>query len=209
MLVVGTYRDTDVAPGSPLTRLGGGADRVGAARAGRGEVAGLLADAHRRRAGRRARGRGGRLTGGNPFLVVQIGRLLATTRTRSATGALPTGARDLLEQRLAFAASRRPRLLVARRAGQPVPAADVERVTSAAEGAPAPGDPVTRAAVDRPALARAAGLRIVERAAGTGTWAFVHDLFRRAALEALIRRQVAGLHRAAAEALQAPTPSRR
>ena len=48
------------------------------------------------------------------------------------------------------------------------------------------------------ALDRAAAARVVERVAGVGSWAFVHDLFRQAALDGVAAAELAGLHRRAA-----------
>ena len=51
-------------------------------------------------------------------------------------------------------------------------------------------------------LERAASRRAVERAAGAGTWSFVHELFRYAALADAAAAEVADLHRAAAALLE-------
>ncbi len=83
----------------------------------------------------------------------------------------PTGARDLLRQRLASLSDEDRRvLLVAAVVGSRFTAAQVAVVSELDEA---------RVAA---ALDRAAALRVVERAAGTSTWTFVHDLFRQAAL---------------------------
>ena len=90
---------------------------------------------------------------------MQLGRLLADDSATLTAGTLPTGARDLLEQRLAALPTDERPLLVA-----------------AAVGA-GPSEPTTwpswwGALVTEveAGLVRAAGLRIVERAAGTGAW---------------------------------------
>ena len=77
MLVVGTYRDTDIAAGSPLTRLGGRAERVTLRGLDRRDVGTLLA-APARSGARRPTWPTEvvALTAGNPFLVGQIARLL-------------------------------------------------------------------------------------------------------------------------------------
>ncbi len=192
VVVVGTYRSTDVAAGSALTRLGGGADRVELRGIDEAGVASLLGShiGGGRAVDLAAEVR--RLTSGNPFLVVQLGRLLADDENALARVGLPTGARDLLEQRLAALRDDDRSLLVAAAVlGSPFRAADVAAVA---------GQPP--AAVDA-ALARAASARVVERAPGTGTWAFVHDLFRQAALDAVDQTAVADLHSVAAGALEA------
>jgi len=192
VVIVGTYRPTDVTLGSALPRLGGGADRIELRGADEAGVAGLLA-AHIGpvRAAELA-AEVHQLTAGNPFLVVQLGRLLADEPGALARAVLPTGARDLLEQRLAtLAPGEREVLVGAAVLGSPFRTVDLGAMLGRE---PAATDPV---------LVRAAGLRIVERAPGTGVWAFVHDLFRQAALQAADPAVVAALHRRAAEALEA------
>lgn len=192
VLIVGTYRPTDVEAGSALTRLGGGADRVELRGVDEAGVAGLLATHIGASRADELAVQVQRLTAGNPFLVVQLGRLLADEPGALAGVVLPVGARDLLEQRLcALAPDEREVLLGAAVLGSPFRVADLG-VMLAREQAVIDG-----------VLARASGLRIVERAPGTGTWSFVHDLFRQAALQAAEPAAVAGLHRRAAEALEA------
>ena len=78
VLVVATYRDTEVLPGSPLTRLSASADRVALHGLDRGGVAALLSGPLGRERAEGAAEEVQRRTGGNPFLVVQLGRLLAS-----------------------------------------------------------------------------------------------------------------------------------
>ncbi|HEX8769203.1 MAG TPA: hypothetical protein VF711_00390, partial [Acidimicrobiales bacterium] len=104
---------------------------------------------------------------------------------------LPAGARDLLQQRLGvLARDDRALLTAAAVLASPFRAADLSRMLGKE-----PAD-VTAA------LERAAALRLVERAPGTGAWAFAHDLFRIAALDGRDAREVVELHRAAATALR-------
>lgn len=191
VVIVGTYRPTDVGSGGGLSRLGGGTDRielrgVDEARVvelltthiGAGRAAGLAAEVVR-------------LTAGNPFLIVQLGRLLADDPGALTKGILPVGARDLLEQRLGvLSADARGVLTGAAVLGGPFGITELSVVS----GREPP-------AVDE-VLAKAAALRIVERAAGTGLWAFVHDLFRQAALQAGEPAVVARMHGRAAEVRQ-------
>jgi tetratricopeptide (TPR) repeat protein len=190
VVVVGTYRPTDVAAGSALTRLGGGADRVELHGVDEAGVASLLGS---HIGGGRAVALAPevrRLTSGNPFLVVQLGRLLADDADALGRLGLPTGARDLLGQRLAALRDDDRALLVAAAVlGSPFRAVDLATVAGSTE-------------VDG-ALGRAASARVVERAPGTGTWAFVHDLFRQAALDGVAPATVAELHSRAAAALEA------
>ena len=193
VVVVGTYRPTDVRPrltthparrgrrpgGAPGARTRQGWPASSEPTSAPGGPPSLAAEV-------------GRLTAGNPFLVVQLGRLLADDAGVLAAAALPTGARDLLEQRLAaLAPDERELLAAAAVLDSPFRAVDLAWVLGR--------DATTIEA----GLARAAALRIVERAPGTGAWAFVHDLFRRAALEAADPLAIRDFHLRAAEALEA------
>ena len=190
LLLVGTYRDTDVPAGSPLAMLGGRGERVelwGLDAAAVGEV---LSD-------HIGAGRADQLaaditrsTGGNPFLVVQMGRLLAQGAAADRL-TLPAGARDLLRQRLHTLGRDDERVMVAGAVlASPFRAVDVAAVLAASPAS------ITAA------LDRGASLRIVERSAGTGAWAFVHDLFRLAALELDEAGAVRDLQRRAAAVME-------
>jgi tetratricopeptide (TPR) repeat protein len=191
VLVVGTYRDTDTTGSSPLRRMGGRAEHLPLRGLDEAAVGALLGDQVGVERGAALAPEVLRLTAGNPFLVVQLARL-ANEGTALAPGALPSGARDLLQQRLA--------------------ALDDED-RAVLEGGAVLGSPFRRAELDevvaRPpeavaaSLDRAARRRIVERAPGTGSWAFVHDLFRQAVLDAMAPAARAARHRAAAAALEA------
>lgn len=190
-LVVGTYRDTDIPPDSQLTRLGGRADRMPLHGLDQAGVAALLGDQVGPSRGADLAVEVVGLTAGNPFLVVQLGRLLAEDADAVGRGAFPVGARDLLQQRLsALDHSDRAVLVAAGVLGSPFRAGDLAQVLGRVTS------DVTAA------LDRAAGLRIVERAPGTGAWAFAHDLFRQAALDGGGPVEIAKLHRAAAVVLQ-------
>ncbi len=191
VLVVGAYRDTDTSADSMLTRLGGRADRLPLRGLDRSAVAALLGE-------QVGAGRGAvfadevlGLTGGNPFLVVQIGRLLAEDEGALGVGTLPTGARDLLQQGLApLDASDRAVLVAAAVLGSPFRTADLDHMLDLPSGA-------LNAALDR-----AASLRIVGRSPGTGSWAFTHDLLRLAALEGVDSSDIADLHKLASTVLR-------
>lgn len=190
-LVVGTFRDTDLEPGSRLTSMGGRADRVTLAGLDETETRTLLATqvGHDRAAALAAATL--RLTAGNPFLVQQVGRLLAQDAGALDRHQLPAAARDLLRQRLHLLDDvDRLVLRAAAVLGSPFVALDVAAVAGIELGAVAAG------------LDRAARMRLVERAAGTGAWGFAHDLLRQAALDDE-STDLDALHRRAAAVLAA------
>jgi tetratricopeptide (TPR) repeat protein len=191
VVIVGTYRPTDVATGTPLTRLGGGSDRVELRGMDRAGVAELLATHLGPGRSEELADQVHRFTAGNPFLVVQLGRLLADEPEALVRDLLPSGARDLLEQRLeVLTSSDREVLVAAATLGSPFRAGDVSSLLA------------SEPAMIDDALTRAAGLLIVERAPGTGMWAFVHDLFRQAVLQVAEPTAVVDLHGRAATVLE-------
>jgi len=191
VLVVATYRDTDVGAGTPLATLGGRAERVELHGLHAAGVAELLSDHLGSARAAELAGSVAALTAGNPFLVVQLARLLAQDPGALRAPVLPTGARDLLHQRLSALAGEDRRVLVAGAVlANPFRARDVADVLQ------------TSAAAVVASLERAAAVRVVERAAGTGSWTFVHDLFRQAALELGEPADVADDHRRAAAILE-------
>jgi hypothetical protein len=191
VLVVGTYRDTDTGPGSALTRLGGRADQVLLRGLDPARVAALLGEQVGAGRGTELVEQVVRLTAGNPFLIIQIGRLLAEDPGALGREIFPTGARDLLRQRLdVLDSDARTVLTAAAVLGSPFRASDLEQLARRA------ATPIANA------LDRAAGLRITQRVSGTRTWAFAHDLFRQAALETSGPGERADLHRRAATVLQ-------
>ena len=191
VLVVGAYRDTDIAAGSPLTRLGGRAERVTLSGLDRRDVGTLLTRQLGPARGADLADRVVALTAGNPFLIGQIAQLLAEDRGARDLASFPAGARDLMEQRLSALDGDDRRLLVAAAVlGSPFRAVDLAALAGC--------DVITVTA----GLERAASRRAVERAAGTGMWSFVHELFRYAALADAAAAEVADLHRAAAALLE-------
>ena len=190
VLVVAAYRDTDLQPGSPLTRLTASADRIELRGLDAEGVAALLCGPLGREQAGEVAVDVQRRTGGNPFLVVQLGRLLASGSAGPERRELPTGARDLLAGRLAaLAPGDRPVLVGAAVLGTSFAVTDLSGALSLAPDA-------ISAALDH-----AAALRVVERSAGVGAWSFVHDLFREATLELVDDAERRALHRRAAVAL--------
>ena len=191
VLVIGTYRDTEIPLGSTLARFGGRADQLWLRGLDHVGVDALLAS-HLGNA--RAEQHGTevlRLTAGNPFLVVQVARLLADDPSAKPGSVIAAGARDLLRQRLdALGEPDRALLAAAGVLGSPFRTVDLAALSDRT-----PGDVGD-------ALDRVAALRIVARSAGTGSWTFTHDLFRLAALDGRRSAEIASLHRRAASTLQ-------
>ena len=180
LLVVGTYRDNEVPLDSPLAMLAAAADRIAltpfAPRAVADLIAGLIgrepdegtvADVLRR-------------TGGNPFLVLQVARLLSTEHG----DVLPAGARDVLLRRLdALPADVRTTLEAAAVLGGSFGPSTIGRILSrSAENVLGQLDVST-------------GARITRSSGTPGEWEFVHDLFRQAALDSLPSARRSELHR--------------
>lgn len=186
MLVVGTYRDNEVAADSPLAAIATASDRIALAPLGHPEVAAVVegvvgqppddhtvADVVRR-------------TGGNPFLVVQVSRLLAGGQRDE----MPAGARDVLGRRLAALA---PEVRTALSAGAVLGGPFRPSTVASVIG--------IDAAATLDALDAAAAARVLQPSSSPGEWEFVHDLFRQAALHGLPSAHKVQLHRAAASAL--------
>ncbi len=190
VLVVGTYRDTDVLPGAPLTRVGGSTERLALRPLDLERTREVLVDSLGAEPAADVAGDVLQRTGGNPFLVVQLGRLLASDPTALERDHVPEGARDLLGERLAaLSPADREVLLAAAVLGSPFHPADLGALLDE------PPDVVIGA------LDRAATVRIIERVAGVQAWAFVHDLFGQAAVGLADEVDVARLHGAAATIL--------
>lgn len=107
VLVMGSYRDTDVGPGHPLMQLlaepGTSGETVALSGLAVEDVATLVS----RTGGSGARAAAGRIhthTGGNPFFVLHVARLLDAEGHFTSSGSslpLPLGVRAVLERRLA------------------------------------------------------------------------------------------------------------
>src|SRR5581483_11234689 len=98
LLVVATYRDDEVAAASALAEMAALGDRIELRPLTEAEIATTLTTVLGHAPGSSTINDVRFRTGGNPFLVVQVGRLLAT----GDGSALPAGARDVLQRRLAM-----------------------------------------------------------------------------------------------------------
>jgi hypothetical protein len=159
--VVGSYRDTEPAPGPALAALAARTTVLPLTGLSPAAVGDLVADAvGEQRAAEVAAGVH-RRTGGNPFFVQQVSWLL-----RSGQEGIPPGVHEAMELRFAglpgaTAAALRTAAVIGQRF-----AADLVALVS---GQP-PG-------AEAEALAAAARARVVSRDE-TGTYRFAHDLFR-------------------------------
>ncbi|HEX2375070.1 MAG TPA: AAA family ATPase [Actinomycetota bacterium] len=192
-LLVVTYRDVEVAPGDPLagplSRLAAEGGTLPLGGLDTRQVAVLLAAVTggdpdpELGAGVRRR------TGGNPFLVQQVARLLAA---HPDAAAVPLGARDAIRRRLAALGDRRVRLLEAASVlGPDLNPAVLARMTGQPAGA-------VQGLLGEAATARV----LVEPADELGPWRFAHDLFREVLYGQLDPEARGRLHLAAAEALE-------
>ena len=185
-LVVGTYRDAEIPDHSLLADLAPTGNRIALSGLVPDEVAQLLGDVLDRQPDPATVTEVRRRTGGNPFLVLQVARLLAS----GSDDALPAGARDVLGRRLGVLPDDvRTVLGAAATLGSPFRAATVAAIVDL-DGA---------AVLD--ALDHAAAARVAERLQSAGDWSFVHDLFRAAVLDALPTSTAAALHNAAGTVL--------
>jgi AAA ATPase domain len=193
LLLVGTYRDLEVGPGHPLSRLTGGLTGAvhqlqleGLTPAEVGELVSLLTGsplADDRAAAVH------RLTNGNPFFVRELVRLPATAP--SADSRMPEGVRQVVRRRLAAQSPPCRDLLAA--AAVLGPEFDPALV-SATVGMPPP-----RVAV---LLDQAKAARLVETAAGGGPYRFVHALVREVLYSDLPAARRRRLHHQAGTALE-------
>ena len=192
-LLVATYRDVEVAPGDPLagplSRLAAEGSTLPLGGLDAGQVAVVLAGITggdpdpELGAGVRRR------TGGNPFLVHQVARLLAA-HPDAAT--VPGGAREAIRRRLAALGDPCVRLLEAASVlGPDLRPAVLARMTGQPVGA-------TLALLGEAAAARV----LVGPAGELGPWRFAHDLFREVLYDQLDPAARARVHLAAAETLE-------
>lgn len=187
VLVLGTYRDTEVDSGHPLTGLAGSAEIVALQGIGVDDVGRLLGE--RRALAEQVH----RRTGGNPFFVQQITRLLAAGGTAAQ---VPAAVGEAVGRRLARLPQPTVQLLdLAAVGGNDVDAAVLAR----AAGIPY-ADAVSR-------LAPAVAARIVRPAEAVGAYRFEHDLYREARVAALDDTTRSRAHLAYAQALEADPTS--
>lgn len=197
VLVLGSYRDTDVGPGHPLLELlaepGTSGETLVLSGLATDDVATLVARAGRTGAGAVA-GRIREHTGGNPFFVLHVARLLdAEGHLRGPESALPlpVGVRAVLERRLARLSQRCHELL------------EVAAVIGARFDIPLlaeVADVDTATVFDL--LAEATGARLVQPVGdGTGH-EFAHALVRAAASAQLPAARATVLHGRVADALR-------
>jgi hypothetical protein len=205
-LLLGTYRDVEVDPDHPLSTVLGAAEVVGLSGLSESAVADLLREAVGERADALAPDVA-RRTGGNPFFVQQIARLLATSpsagdqRVPTAAGdqRVPTAAGDqrvpaavgeAVNRRIARLPESTARLLdLAAVAGSDVDAAVL------ADAADVPyADVVAR-------LGPAVSARVL-RLEAVGRYRFEHDLYRETRYQDQDPASRARAHRAVAETLR-------
>ncbi len=203
LVVLGTYREPEVAAGQPLAETLGAlarepvVERMALAGLGEADMARLVANAAGtwpvQRLARAVRER----TAGNPFFVTELLRLLrsegklAGDVTAAARRAIPVGVRDVLRRRL----GRLPEqtnavLLVGAVAGGGFDLDLVEAVTQLEE----------ERALDAVEAAVLAGL-VVEDERSPGRYGFAHALVRETIYQQLSRARRARLHARVGEAL--------
>jgi len=192
--VVGSYRDTEPAPGPVLAALAARTTVLPLTGLGPAAVGDLVAEVvGEQRAAKVAAGVH-RRTGGNPFFVQQVSWLL-----RSGQEGIPPGVHEAMELRFAgLPGAAAAALRTAAVIGQRFSADLVALVSGPPSGSPS-GPPSGTVAE---ALAAAVRARVVSRD-GTGTYRFAHDLFREYAYDQLPAAERAGLHRRIGQALEA------
>jgi hypothetical protein len=202
LLVVGTYREPELAPEDPVARqvaeVAAGATVLPLAALSEAEVGGLMAAILGQEPEPALAADVRRRTGGNPFFVQQVTRLLlaqaaADGRVGAADAAgIPLGVREAVGRRLARLSEGCAEVLTAAAVvGQEFSPALLASVTGR------PGSAVTDL------LEEAARARVLSAPAEpTGSWRFAHDLFREAVHQRLGAADAARLHLAVGRALQ-------
>jgi hypothetical protein len=188
VLLVGSYRDDELAPSSPLMGIGGNADRIALEGLAEPDVASLLSDVLGRPASGEEIRTVHRDTGGNPLFVTEVGRLVAG----GSPPTVPSGVSAVLARRLARLSPACDRTLGA----AAVVGATFDVETVAAMMGESTGS--IAAAVDE-----ALAARLVVRSEMEGTFSFVHPLFQAARYENLGSVERSTLHCRAFDALTA------
>jgi len=193
VLLLGAYRDEEAGP--QLRRLGGMSERISLPGLPRTDVAALMTSLTGDLPSASMAAEVWRRTGGNPFLVRELTRLLVAQGDYAGVEAPPPGlldsVRDILERRLARLSQRCAELLtVAAVVGPDVRLEVLVRVVEDPDDLPG-------------LLDEAVGARVLlEPAASPGPYRFSHDLFRETILAGLPTGQRTGLHLAVGRALE-------
>jgi tetratricopeptide (TPR) repeat protein len=188
LLVVGTYRDDEIGPDSPLRSLGGASECIGLEGLQPVDVGRLLADVLERAPTDEEALTVHHHTGGNPLFVTHVARILAA----GAPLGLPSGVRDVLVRRLARLPAECHEVLGAAAVLGPQfdPAAVAEVVGGQVDG--------ILAALDAAAVARIA----VPVDGRPDRWGFTHALVQATRYDSLGSSERASLHRRAGEVLE-------
>jgi hypothetical protein len=200
-LVVATYRDGEVRAGHPLTetlaRLAreSAVQRILLGGLSEAQVASLLAGATGAAVPDQLSARLHRRTGGNPFLLGELVRLLGVEDglAEAAGGEVPATVREVVGERLARLPGEAAEVLTVAAL-----APDVFEVDTLAVVTGLPGERV----LELVEAALAARL-VVEHPERRGGWRFAHDLVREAVYAGISSARRARLHAAYAEALEA------
>jgi tetratricopeptide (TPR) repeat protein len=192
VLLLGAYRDEEASP--PLGRLGATSELVSLSGLPRSDVAALMATLTGHPPPASVAADVWRRTGGNPFLVRELTRLLVAQEGYAIGSAAPAGlldtVRDILERRLARLSQPCVELLtVAAVVGPDVRPEVLARVTDAPDRLPGLLDEAVRA-------------RVLLPPGVLGPYRFSHDLFRDTILASLPTDHRARLHLAVAHALE-------
>lgn len=194
VFLLGAYRDEQA--GESLRRLAGTSERVPLLGLARAEVATLMSGVTGAQPTEQAATDVWRRTGGNPFLVRELTRLLIAQGGYGAAGSATQGlldsVRDILERRLARLSQPCAELLaVAAIAGQQVRLEVLDRLYGDTED--------LAALLDEAVAARV----LLEPAARVGPYRFSHDLFRETLLAGLTAGRRVELHLAVGRTLEA------
>jgi DNA-binding SARP family transcriptional activator len=206
LVVVGTYRDVEAGTGQPLAETLGAlarepvVERIALGGLGTAEVARLIANAVGTRPVERLVRTVHDRTGGNPFFVTELLRLLqsegelqADHALAAARRAIPVGVRDVLQRRLArLPEQTNAVLLVGAVAGRAFDLDLVEAVTRLDD----------ERALEAVEAAVIAGL-LVEDEQMVGRYRFSHGLVRETIYQQLSRARRVRLHARVAQALVA------